>query len=260
MPLRSLESFKVDWDFVAALFKDVVTNEDSPDRDIFTRYRNELQFNRVSLKKAVMEWTGKGSVSQVLSLPEIEGIEFEFKLYVAVAPESLGRNEIRSTELAEVSENSKGRSTPHRSLKKVNSQEAEKSGSPHNEKCPCSGNRKLSNSDVDRKSRELAAERSENLDGHREKQAVEGSSSGAKAESTERQSKEPEEAYDPLQKAADFLMALIKRTAESQNWPLVNWLDVQRRYRDLVAAVSDNDLYNKYRKYLDFHRRHLDGQ
>ncbi|KIH60565.1 hypothetical protein ANCDUO_09185 [Ancylostoma duodenale] len=122
-----------------------------------------------------------------------------------------------------------------------------------NKICPCSSNRKLSNSEVDRKSHELAVERPENLGAHREKQPVEGSSSGARTESTERQSQEPEEVYDPLQKAAEFLKALIKRTAESQNWPL-------RRYRDVVSAVSDNDLYNKYCRYLDFRRRHLDGQ
>ncbi|EYC39414.1 hypothetical protein Y032_0657g1246 [Ancylostoma ceylanicum] len=244
---------RVDWEFVAVIFKDAVTNEDSRDRDIFTRYRDKLQFNNVSLKKAVMEWTGKGSVSQVLALPDIKGIKFDFKLYVSVLPELPGKNQVQSTEPAEGSEKSKGKNTTSRPLKEVNSQESD---TAHDEKCTCSDDSKQSNSDVDRSPRNLAAEPG----GHNENRPPEGSPSRNEAGPAERHSPEPEEVFDPLQKAADFLIALIKRTAESQNWPLVNWLDVQKRYRDLVSGISDNDLYNEYHNYLDLHRRHLDCQ
>ncbi|KAL6723305.1 hypothetical protein Aduo_018323 [Ancylostoma duodenale] len=109
-----------------------------------------------------------------------------------------------------------------------------------------------------RRSRLLDEGWREDLGYHSENQPVEGFSSGATTESTEWQSQELEEFYDPLQKVAEFLTALIKRTAESENWPLVNWLNVQKRYRDLMKGLSDVDLYEEYRKYFDFRRGNLD--
>ncbi|KAK6765668.1 hypothetical protein RB195_025527 [Necator americanus] len=235
---------KVEWNEVAGLFKEMVSNNDSPDRDLLVAYRDNfnVQFDDVSLKKAVFQWTGT-TVCKVLSLPEFKSITSEFKLYVAVRP------------LIKFNNTSEQQSQRNKAS----------SGAGGSRELSCSSEtRPLLDCRNFRRSLYKESPESQNNSEVGKTSVKQSDDVSAKRMGSVPMSDEDtiDDQFDSdrLQKAADFLTALIKRTAQSEGWPLVNWLKVQRRYRDVVNKMSDHDLFEKYWKDIDLRRRHLDSQ
>ncbi|ETN77329.1 hypothetical protein NECAME_03230, partial [Necator americanus] len=269
---------KVEWNEVAGLFKEMASNDDSPDRDLLVAYRDNfnVQFDDVSLKKAVFQWTGT-TVCKVLSLPEFKSITSEFKLYVAVRPL------IKFNNTSEANTASEQQSQRNKASSGAGgSREVHKFGLdichwffqhistvlllPQSDpELSCSSEtRPLLDCRNFRRSLYKESPESQNNSEVGKTSVKQSDGVSAKRMGSVPMSDEDtiDDQFDSdrLQKAADFLTALIKRTAQSEGWPLVNWLKVQRRYRDVVNKMSDHDLFEKYWKDIDLRRRHLDSQ
>ncbi|KAK6756892.1 hypothetical protein RB195_014989 [Necator americanus] len=73
---RYQQKLVIPWDSVQKRYQTMVTDVNSTDRDLFARYQPKLGFFPDSMDEQLLEvWTGKGSVVDVFSLPEFEGLE-----------------------------------------------------------------------------------------------------------------------------------------------------------------------------------------